>query len=817
MALLQFHYPLICRRWFMLKTGSVMSKAIVTFCILFLPGIASFGQNVDSVIFRYASEYAQERTYLHYDKTSYAPGETIWFKAYLLEGTYPAFASKNFYIDWTDDKGNLLYHTVSPLQAATTNGQFDIPADYKGNYIHVKAYTKWMLNFDSAFIYEKDIRIISNKATSSSVIKVVPPEITFFPEGGDLVEGISNKIAFKATDQFGKPIKVKGVIKNNEGKTMDSLRVLHDGMGYFFLLPKSGEKFTAKWKDEKGTEYTTSLPAPKTEGITIQVSLAGSKRNFVIYADPSVAEKTGKVNVIGTMNQYQAFNVTKDISKGNAQGTIPVQDLPSGILTITVFDENWNPLAERITHIDNREYRFDAEMNVLHWGLNKRARNEIEISVPDSLYANFSVAVTDAGIDSDSSNSIISHFLLTSEIKGQVYNPTYYFNPANDKAAQHLDLVMLTHGWRRFKWNDVVKGKLPVINFERDTAYLSLSGKIYGVTPTQLRDKPHLIIVLSQKTGGEGNKILFTPVEANATFGDPSTIFFDTANVYYQLSKGIKDATVKFMESRLPAYKNRITANGTFYNQVGDTTGYARHFQLSDEMTKLLMQYEGKTLENVTLKTKTKTPIQVLDEKYASGLFGGGDGYQFDLINDKLAGISPNIFTYLQSKVPGLNINVAGQTPSLQWRGGTPLLFLDEVPAQADFLSSVSVSDVAYIKVFRPPFYGASGGGSGAIAVYTRRGNDIQPTPGKGLTNNSINGYSAIRQFYSPVHSSFTPASQQKDLRTTLYWNPQVITTAQKNKTKLTFYNNDVTKTFRVIIEGMTKDGQLIRMEQIME
>ncbi|OSZ80925.1 hypothetical protein CAP36_06705 [Chitinophagaceae bacterium IBVUCB2] len=801
----------------MLKMKSAMSKNIVTFYILLLSGIPSFGQNIDSTIYKYGSEFAQERTYLHYDKSSYAPGETIWFKAYLMEGTYPAFASKNFYVDWTDDKGNLLHHTVSPMQAATTNGQYDIPADYKGSYIHVKAYTKWMLNFDSAFIYEKDIRIISNKPITTPAVKNVPPTITFFPEGGEMVEGVSNKVAFKAVNQFGKPVKVKGVIKNAEGKTMDSLRVLHDGMGFFFLLPKPGEKFIAKWKDEIGVEYSTSLPEVKSEGVTLQVSLSTGRRNFVIYADPSIAEKIGKVNVIGTMNQYQAFKVTKDISKGNAQGAIPVTDLPSGILTITVFDEKWKPLAERITYIDNGEYRFNAEMTVQHWGLNKRARNEIEITVADSLYANFSVAVTDAAIDTDSSNSIISHLLLTSEIKGQVYNPTYYFNSSNDKRDQHLDLVMLTHGWRRFKWEDVVKGKLPVISFERDTAYLSLSGKIYGVTPGQLRDKPHIIIVLSQKTGGEGNKMIFTPVEPNGTFGDPSTIFFDTANVYYQLSKGIKDATVKFMESRLPAYKNRIPAVGSFYNQVGDTTGNARHFQLSDEMTRLLAQFEGKTLENVTLKAKTKTPIQILDEKYTSGLFGGSDGYQFDLVNDKLAGIAQNIFTYLQSKVPGLNITMAGQTPSIQWRGGTPLLYLDEVPAQADFLSSISVSDVAYIKVFRPPFYGGAGGGAGAIAVYTRRGNDIQNTPGKGLANSSVNGYSMIRQFYSPVYSSFTPASQLKDLRTTLYWNPQVVTTAVKNKVKLTFYNSDVAKAFRVIIEGMTKDGQLVRIEQIME
>ena len=111
------------------------------------------------------------------------------------------------------------------------------------------------------------------------------------------------------------------------------------------------------------------------------------------------------------------------------------------------------PLAERITYINNQEYLFNAEMNVEHWGLNKRARDEISITVPDSIAASFSVAVTDAGIDADSSDNIISHLLLTGDLKGQVYDPSYYFSNNSDSLSQQLDLVMLTHGWRRFKWD----------------------------------------------------------------------------------------------------------------------------------------------------------------------------------------------------------------------------------------------------------------------------------------------------------------------------------------------------------------------------
>jgi hypothetical protein len=803
----------------------MMQKSVQILFVFLLTGIGAAAQNIDSTIARYANEYGQERTYLQYDKSAYAPGETIWFKAYLMKGVAPADESKTFYTDWTDDAGKLLLHSVGPLVDATSNGQFDIPADYTGKFIHVKAYTRWMLNFDSAFLYEKDIRIITKNNTTAVTKNSITPELQFFPEGGDAVVGIANKIAFKVNDQWGKPVKIKGIIQNNTGEKIDSLRPTHDGMGYFFILPKPGESYIAKWsvrtpseKNEKGIEYVTALPAIKPTGISLQVTVSGNKRIFNITAEENVAKSLGTLHILGTMNQYQAFKITKDISPGFVKGIIPTQDLPSGILTITVFDGQWKPLAERITYVNNDEYRFNTELTVERWGLNKRARNEIMITVPDSLTANFAVSVTDAGIETDSSNNIISHLLLASDIKGQVYNPAYYFSENNDTIAQRLDLVMLTHGWRRFKWEEVVKGKLPKILYPKDSTYLSLSGKIYGVSSTQLRAGATIILVINQKKQGEGNKMLMLPIEPNGTFNDPSYFLFDTANIYYKLSKGISEASVTFMENRMPALRYRMPAAGFFYNQFGDTTGYSRHFQLSDETLRLLQQLEGKTLENVIIKAKTKTPLEIMDQKYAAGLFAGGDSYQFDLVHDNLSFGSKNIFEYLQTKVAGLQINTTTNPPTMTWRGGSPQLYLNETPMDGDFASSISVSEVAYIKVFRPPFFGSSGGGAnGAIAIYTRRGDDAKAEPGKGLASNTVSGYTAIRQFYSPNYSSFNAANEKRDVRTTLYWNPLVTTTALKNKVKLSFYNNDVSKSFRVVIEGMTKEGQLVHLEQIME
>ena len=800
-----------------------MRKTIPLASIFLFSFLSSRAQNIDSTIEKYANDYGQEKTYLHYDKSTYASGETIWYKAYIMNGIYAANESKTFYVDISDDKGKLLSHSVLPVVYASAAGQFDIPANYPGKYIHVKAYTKWMLNFDSAFLYNKDIRIISANNTAVPKSAIIP-SLQFFPEGGDAVEGVNNKIAFKANDQWGRPIKIKGIVLNNKGEKIDSLRTIHDGMGYFFILPKAGESFTAKWsvstpseKDQKGTEHVSDVPAIKQTGVSIQVSIDGDKRNFLVNAPLEAATTLGNIHLIGTMNQHEVFKLTKDISSGSIKGSIPTIDLPSGILVITVFDNSWNPLAERITYINNSEYLFNAEMNVEHWGLNKRARDEVSITVPDSLAASFSVAVTDIGIDADSSDNIISHLLLTGDLKGQVYNPSYYFSNTSDSMAQQLDLIMLTHGWRRFKWNDVTAGRFPKINYSKDTSYLTLSGKLYGALPSQLRDAGSIVLIMKQKK--QDNKMIVVPIESNGTFNDPSVILFDTASIYYQLPKanGLGDASVQFMENKLPPFANNIAASGMFNNQVSDTLGNYRHLQLAEEEKDLARLYNAKVLETVTIQAKAKKQVDILDDKYTSGLFSGGDAYQFDLLNDPTAVGAISIFNYLQGKVAGLQITM-GSPPTLQWRGGTPQMYLDETPADADMISTLPISDVAYVKVLRPPFFGGTGGGgSGAIAIYTKRGNDRPMEKGKGLSNNTVRGYTSMREFYSPNYSMVNEDDDKKDVRTTLYWNPQVITSQENNKVTFSFYNNDISKSFRVIIEGMSSDGRLVHLENVME
>ncbi len=778
----------------------------------------SFAQHIDSTLAIYADQYPQERMYLQYDKPAYSPGETVWFKAYLMAGILPSPISKNGYADFYDAEGRLLAHSVFPIIEASFRGQFEVPDSVTASFVHVKAYTTWMLNFDTAFLYEKNIRILPKKPAKTLSKFTVVPSVQFFPEGGDAVAGLSSKIAFKATDQTGRPVKIKGVITGSNNAVVDTLKTLHDGMGLIRLLPKAGETYTAKWYDEQGAQHQTALPPVKSSGATFELSAGVNKKNFIIRRTEDVPDNMKQLHLVATVHQQLVYMANvKLLDAASIGGAIPTEALPTGVMQVTLFSNDWVPLAERICFVNNNEALFEPEVGFKALGLGKRGKNTFEIDLPDTVLANLSVAVTDKGIGLDSSDNIIAHLLLTGDLKGNVYKPGYYFSNSSDSAAQHLDLVMLTNGWRRYNWQAIVAGKTPNMKYPADTAYLTFSGKVFGVTPSQLRGAGELFAIIKGKDSS--TQTVTAAIKPDGTFGDQNMVLFDSAKIYYQFvgSRSLADMSeVRFMTTVIPSQK-KIVFDKQKMVSLQDTAGNARLLFLANEEARLQEAIKTTTLQGVTVTTKTKSPLQKLDEQYASGLFQGSDAYQFDLINDPTANGYPSVFSYLQGKVAGLQISANGSTPSLSWRGGSPSVYLNETPADVNQLSNMSMADVAYIKVFRPPFMGGFNGASGAIAVYTRKGGDTPKPAGKGLPYKNVIGYTIMKDFYSPNYGTIDSRNEAQDVRSTLYWNPMILTTGENHKIVLSFYNNDVTDAFRVIVEGVTKDGRLTHVEKVLE
>jgi len=798
-------------------------KLLLLFVIAFYfsPRFSS-GQKIDSMMKVYAARFPQEKLYLQFDKKAYNPGERIWFKAYLFSGFDPSPYSKNLYTELYDAYGNMILRNTSPFIESTSVGSFDLPSTFEGTRVRIKSYTSWMLNFDTTFVYVKDLRIIGSAQDSAVHLPSSPVSLFFFPEGGDLVAGLENNVAFKAEDGFGQPKKISGILYDQSGKPLFNFTSSHNGMGKFLLIPEKQDVFYAVWKDEKGIEHRTDLPAVHSSGIALRILSVKDKLVFSV-ARPAESLANFQVAVIAHMNQqmvYRAVVNLKDVSMSG--GNIPTTDLPTGVIQVTVFDMNQMPLAERVCFVKNHEYGFGAKVSVSAKSLQKRGRNVVDIELTDTSKSNLAIAVTDAEVDVNrpGDNNIITGLLLTGDLRGYVKDPYYYFMNESDSLQQQLDLVMLTHGWRRFKWEDLAQGKVPVIKYPLAN-YLSLNAEVLGVASSKIPKDESLNVIFQDKDSA--TNMLTVPYLNNGKFSLSGLIFYDTAKAFYQFNTSrnlSNESAVIFKNGLYTGPKKLKPFDMTMPVWSPDDSSLIRKSQqVFVEIAKIHAQDKKvQNLAAVTVSRRGKSDKEKLDEEYASGLFGGGNATIFDLMNNAGQYGSLDIFSYLQGRVAGLQVTVNGPTPSLLWRGSTPAVYLNEMLADPGQVKNINVSDIAMVKVFSPGSAGAiSNSAGGVIAVYTKKGRDKRADPSiKGLEMARIPGYTATREFYSPDYLT-NPEPEADDIRTTLYWNPYILGSSKEKKFSFTFYNSDVTHHIRIILEGIDENGKMVHLEKMID
>ena len=762
----------------------------------------------------YADRLAPEKIHMHFDKTLYNKGETVWYKIYILHRGDTA--SQNVYLEWYDADGKIIKHTVAPMLLSTSQGSFDIPENYAGQSIQVKAYTRWMLNDDPAFSYQRELLVNTNTAKTA---KAVPnkTKVETFPEGGHLIQGLNTRVAFKATNQYGNPVFIKGVLVDDKNNTIDSLHIQHDGMGSFYFVPVVGQTYQINWIDQYGASGSTPIPVTKTEGARITIIKTKDKARFQIERTDDVPENFKRMILLVHMNQVTLYQVAINASqKTIVNSEIPVTNLPTGLLQFTLFTEDWLPIAERVVFINNRLHEFNVKITAPQINVDKRGKNAIELLVPDTLFTNMSLSITDAAINPPDQHSIFSDILLSSEIKGKVYNPAYYFSGDADSVTAHLDLVMLTNAWRRFDWDKIKASIPPKINHPVETGYMKMHGQVLGMKKNNSQASLNMVVLNKDSS----KQLIFVPVEKDGSFEYP-LVFFDTAQVFYNFNnnKSLTEKAELEIDNGLlkPGPKSISPASGIHF-LWNDSLAKQKLNALLAEQELLKKRMAETTLQEVIVTAKTKTREEILNEKYTSGFFSGGStrkDYILDLTDPHKATSASNIVQYLQSKIPGLVVR--GNV--MEWRGDGPDLYLNEMRVDIATILDVPLINVAIIKAFPPLFmFSAGGGRGGAIAVYTRKGNDyVQNAEVKGLPNLLLAGYSKFKEFYSPSYEQPDDSFAKPDSRTTLYWNPYLITNHAQQNIRIDFFNNDFTKSFNVVLEGINAAGKMTRVVRTIE
>jgi TonB-dependent SusC/RagA subfamily outer membrane receptor len=637
-------------------------------------------------------------------------------------------------------------------------------------------------------------------------------DIQFLPEGGHAVIGKKTNFGFRAVYPDGNPADISGYISGSETTFESNIA----GLGKFELTPTE-KSYQAKIVEKTtGQEITATLPKIDEEGLVMQVANIPAAKYISVFVQGS--NQADSLLLVSHTRGLINYMIKGGLTNGVWGVRIPKENLISGINQITVLTADGKPLLERLVFINNDD---QLTIDITKTGsIAQREKIKLDISTSFSGVATpgtYSIAVLDAGqIDANNytSGNILSSLMLTSDLAGGVYQAERYFRDNSADTQMELDYVMLTHGWRRFSWDDVVSSTYPEItNFIEQG--ITIEGQVTDSGDTRKGLTGGKITALI-----EGSEIITSEFGPSGRFIFRDLNYLDSARVTITAEDkrltNFVDVSILFPEpvfsstlgkySDSPLWSEELTAN---------YAARARISQLTNEEEKLI------DLGEVTVESTT---IADEDTKIRK-IYGDGD---VSINPEKIsAAVSlNNVFELIQGRVAGVQVSVSGQDVRVTIRGvGTlggassePLYLLNNIPVQAAVLLSINPRDVESIDVFKDPasttIFGSQGA-NGVIAVYSKTG-VLSNVSIRGTLVTSYKGYSVPREFYLPKYLSKTPENAATDVRATIYWNP-LLEIGENGKISLEYYNTDLAKKHLVIIEGINASGKLGHIYQTIE
>ncbi len=770
----------------------------------------------------YTANFPQEKTYIHTDRKYYAPGETIWFQAYISAGRFnePSLLSNNIYVELFSSEKSLIDKKLVRVDGGFGNGAFTLSDSLQAGSYVLRAYTNWMRNFDNAFFFEKELVVIGDDNSDDDPINVINQDIDlqFFPEGGNLVVGVPSKVAFKAIDTSGRGVTITGAVYDNEGLEVAQMAVQHEGMGLFEFTPQAGKTYTARL-EQQGLRI--ELPKALDQGFVIGINNNLTDDLVVVFkSNEATWNKANLSAVIHTKGVIsRAFEV--DLSKNVNITRVPKKDIPTGISHITLFDNWGNAVAERLAFINNAS-SINLKLSIDKPVYGSREMVSAKIKVTDEegrpVPGVFSMSAIDLGqtIDRQQANTIYSELLLASDLKGYVQDPMYYFDPNNQMANVHLDLLMMTHGWSRFEWNNVLWKNYPNVDHVVEKG-ISLEGKLKNLSGK----KEEIGKVTFLNKSSQPPTFLVTETTEDGSFRfDTLSIYEDHEIIIQGVNKKDKPHVVFELDTAFslkePPTSFKSVLQRTSFRDMEVFAQKKDYRDLIDQTYNFDSTATTQLDEVVVEGSKFKADESVL----RSQVYGRGDGVvDFSNLNAAVQASSSPLEAII-GKIPGVTVvrergqivmvNIRNRRSIMGSRLIPALLLLDDIPTEIDFLLSIPASHidrmVTYKGISSSAMFGSAGEG-GALAFYTKT--DVDPVeierPGIYITRLK-NSYSQPREFYAPKYNVKKPEHLKPDSRIVLHWQPMIILD-ENGEAEIQFWNSDEDTEVLIDLQGLSAYG----------
>ncbi|CAA6829133.1 MAG: Unknown protein [uncultured Aureispira sp.] len=662
-------------------------------------------------------------------------------------------------------------------------------------------------------------------------------DLQLLPEGGTVIANQPNRMAIKVLNEFGQPADIEGEILNKAGKVMGDFKTFHQGMGAFEFVPKEKESYQVRVTKPTGIRQRWSIPAIEVNKLGIHLNAQTEKSlSFDVYSPTAQT-----IYVVAQQQGNLIYTQKIEAKKGANVLTFSTVDFPMGIVQVTLFDAQAQAHAERLVFV-NAHRKLNVKITTNKERYAPREKVALDIWVQDEtgqgVQGNFSMAVVEDkqhAFAADKQDNILSYLLMSSLLKGRVYEPDFYFDPENEKAAEALDYVLLTHGWRRFEWQAVLsESNLPEIT------YLLQDKEISGYLKIgeQLGKNQTIFLSEGQARYSKRNALAAVQTDENGFFkfeGAAVTFPAFLSTTYHGEYQSIRiddySEPVIGAEAMLPViYQSQITKQG-YYKKEADGKLYDQYNQQVDVLHGDIVGADGVMITDTKEFRITKGRIE-----NKSGLIRiDKEGYAFSrqgLLSKKRVnaradkGGIPIGSTANNSQAIVLGNTSANQIGLNEVLSDEPVVALDKTDLQKKAIATrserlqLSEKD---INISTGSLYGIQNVtrieqmNRGLNNRYNVSGSKEPPfikTESLSLKQIAPENlqYEIIPKFYQPNYVKNKQPEIRSDFRKTIYWNP-AIQTNHKGKAAVTYYNSDEVSTFRAILEGRSTTGQLAHQE----
>ena len=628
-------------------------------------------------------------------------------------------------------------------------------------------------------------------------------DVQFFPEGGHLLTGNWQTVAFKAIGQDGRAVDATGAVYQ-DSIVIAEVATEHDGMGAFRIPVMPGHKYHALMRLANGQEERFDLPAPNDKGWGLAVTATDSVVEYDVLKGPEAELPDSLYVLLHSRGVVFAMQPVQ----GKMKGKIDPESLPEGIVNILLIDGGYNVYSQRIFF---HKFKTRPELEIVTSRPSYAARDLVEMEIgfeeacAEFLEGSFSLTVTDDQkvVQDSLEDNILSNLLLTSDIRGYVDNPGYYFNDTSALVDRHLDLVMLTHGWTRFDPSRVARGEYPAQKYEVERGQV-ISGKVRNFWGSKSKGAEILLVsnrkhFRSVRTDGTGH------FEVDSIAFPEGTEFFVQATNH----KGKRNVSVDLDGDNLlpPLYGLPNTIS-----EKAEEDAFLKRFSQDYYYEDGIKVY---VLDEVMIAAKKKTKAYSFYDNVATNTLDSAD----------IAEYAHDDWYMLMQRLPGFAIERGEDGLEHFTRFGKEVYTLvNDVEEEVSDIVRIPLKAVKQVSYLDPSsamvFFGSGTGedsdkrahaANGALIISIDRGYQI---PRLGHRNTSAFvplGYQEPAAFYVPKYDVDSVRRDNRyDVRTTIYWNP-VIKLAPRQRQKVSFYTADVYGSYSVILEGVTKNGIVCR------